>query len=175
LTFSARSRATTVSIDRSSAARRSWSTVIWISSSRPPLILTAAVPSTASRSVLRRSSAKVRSHFRRSSSSVSFSLSRSARRMIGSLDGSKRSSTGRSASRGRSSTSVFSRTSTPAMSMSVPQVNSRITSDWPERDTERTRFTFLMTPTTSSIGFVIRFSTSSGAAPGSSVRTVSVG
>ncbi len=59
--------------------------------------------------------------------------------------------------------------------MSVPQVNSRVTSDSPGRDTERTWRTFLMTLTASSMGLVTRFSTSSGAAPGRSVRTVSEG
>ena len=63
----------------------------------------------------------------------------------------------------------------PVRSMLVPHANSRITSDCPERDTERTWRTFLMMPTASSTGRVIRFSTSSGAAPGSSVRIVSVG
>ena len=71
--------------------------------------------------------------------------------------------------------SSFSRTSTLDMSMSVPQMNSRITSDWPERDTERTWRTFLMMPTASSIGLVSRFSISTGAAPVSSVRIVIVG
>ena len=59
--------------------------------------------------------------------------------------------------------------------MSVPQTNSSVTSDWPERDTERTWRTLRMMPTASSTGRVISFSISSGAAPGSSVRTVSVG
>ncbi len=59
--------------------------------------------------------------------------------------------------------------------MSVPQANSRMTSDWPERDTERTLRTLRMMPTASSIGRVTRVSSSSGAAPGRSVRTVSVG
>ena len=68
-----------------------------------------------------------------------------------------------------------SRTSIPAKSMSVPQVNSMITSDCPERDTERTERTLRTTPAASSTGREIRFSTSVGAAPGSSVRMVSVG
>ncbi len=59
--------------------------------------------------------------------------------------------------------------------MSVPHRNSIVTSDWPERDTERTTRTLRTTPTVSSIGFVIRFSISAGAAPVSSVRTVRVG
>ena len=50
--------------------------------------------------------------------------------------------------------------------MSVPQVNSMITSDWPERDTERTERTLRTTPAASSIGREIRFSISVGAAPG---------
>ena len=95
--------------------------------------------------------------------------------MTGSLDGSKRSSSGRFASSGSSSRSSFSRTSIPARSMSVPQTNSRITSDCPDRETERTWRTLRMIPTASSTGRVIRFSISSGAAPVSSVRTVSVG
>jgi hypothetical protein len=60
-------------------------------------------------------------------------------------------------------------------SMSVPQANSRITSLWPVRETERMRRRFLTTPTASSTGSVIRFSISAGAAPVYSVRTVSVG
>ena len=63
----------------------------------------------------------------------------------------------------------------PARSMSVPQANSRITSAWPARDTDRTERTLRMMPTDSSIGRVISVSSSSGAAPGRSVRTVSVG
>ncbi len=71
--------------------------------------------------------------------------------------------------------SSFSRTSTPAISMSVPHRNSSVTSDCPERDTERTSRTLRITPTVSSIGFVSRFSTSTGAAPVNSVRIVRVG
>ena len=48
-----------------------------------------------------------------------------------------------------------------------------ITSDWPERDTERTERTLRTTPAASSMGREIRFSISVGAAPGSSVRIVS--
>ena len=59
--------------------------------------------------------------------------------------------------------------------MSVPHANSRITSAWPARDTERTDLTFRMMPTDSSIGRVMSVSSSSGAAPGRSVRTVKVG
>ncbi len=59
--------------------------------------------------------------------------------------------------------------------MSVPQRNSSVTSDWPARDTERTSRTLRMMLTASSTGRVTRFSTSSGAAPGNSVRTVIVG
>jgi hydrophobic/amphiphilic exporter-1 (mainly G- bacteria), HAE1 family len=55
------------------------------------------------------------------------------------------------------------------------KVNSMITSDWPERDTERTERTLRTTPAASSIGREMRFSISVGAAPGSSVRIVSVG
>ena len=95
--------------------------------------------------------------------------------MTGSLEGSKRSSSGRVASTGSHSRSRRSRTSMPAKSMSVPQVNSMITSDWPERDTERTERTLRTTPAASSTGREIRFSISVGAAPGSSVRMVSVG
>jgi hypothetical protein len=95
--------------------------------------------------------------------------------MTGSVEGSKRSRIGRLASSGSCSRSIFSRTSMPARSMSVPQANSRITSAWPARETERTERTLRMIPTDSSIGRVISVSSSSGAAPGRSVRTVSVG
>ena len=50
-----------------------------------------------------------------------------------------------------------------------------VTSDCPERETDRTRRTLRTTPTASSIGLVRRFSTSTGAAPVNSVRTVTVG
>jgi hypothetical protein len=99
----------------------------------------------------------------------------STRRTIGSVDGLKRSSTGCSASSGRRRISSLSRTSRPAWSMSVPQANSRITSDWPVRETECSLRRFLTTPTASSIGSVISVSISAGAAPVYSVRTVSVG
>jgi hypothetical protein len=59
--------------------------------------------------------------------------------------------------------------------MSVPQENSTITSDCPERDTERTDRTLRTTPAASSTGREMRFSISEGAAPGSSVRMVTVG
>ncbi len=59
--------------------------------------------------------------------------------------------------------------------MLVPQANSRITSDWPVRETEWILRRFLTTPIASSTGCEIRFSISSGAAPSYSVRTVSVG
>ena len=95
--------------------------------------------------------------------------------MTGSLDGSKRSSSGRLASSGSCSRSSFSRTSMPARSMSVPHTNSSVTSDWPARDTERTWRTLRMMLTASSTGRVTSVSSSSGAAPGSSVRMVSVG
>ena len=95
--------------------------------------------------------------------------------MTGSLEGSKRSRIGRLAASGSSSRSSFSRTSMPERSMLVPQANSRMTSDWPDRDTERTLRTLRMIPTASSIGRVTSVSSSSGAAPGRSVRTVSVG
>ena len=63
----------------------------------------------------------------------------------------------------------------PARSMSVPQTNSSVTSDWPARDTERTTRTLRMMLTASSTGRDTSVSTSSGAAPGNSVRIVSVG
>ena len=59
--------------------------------------------------------------------------------------------------------------------MSVPQRNSSVTSDWPARETERTSRTLRMMLTASSMGRVTSVSTSSGAAPGSSVRIVIVG
>ena len=59
--------------------------------------------------------------------------------------------------------------------MSVPQANSSTTSLWPVRDTERSLRRFLTTPTACSTGSVISVSTSDGAAPMYSVRTVSVG
>ena len=69
--------------------------------------------------------------------------------MIGSDEGSKRSNNGRLASSGRNRRSSFSRTSTPATSMSVPHRNSRVTSDCPDRETERTSLTLRITPTAS--------------------------
>ncbi len=63
----------------------------------------------------------------------------------------------------------------PATSMSVPQRNSSVTSDWPARETERTSRTLRMMLTDSSTGRVTSVSSSSGAAPGSSVRIVMVG
>jgi hypothetical protein len=50
-----------------------------------------------------------------------------------------------------------------------------MTSETPARETLDTRCRPPMTPSVSSIGRLISFSTSSGAAPGYSVRTVSVG
>ncbi len=50
--------------------------------------------------------------------------------------------------------------------MDVFQVNSRMISDIPGLDTERTERSPLMTPTASSSGRVTKFSTSAGAASG---------
>ena len=61
------------------------------------------------------------------------------------------------------------------MSMSVPQPNSSVTSLRSGRDEETTRTTLLTTPTAFSMGRVIRFSISLGAAPSYSVRTFSDG
>ena len=69
---------------------------------------------------------------------------------MGSSDGSKRSTSGREASSGNSSASRRSRTSSTAKSISVPQANSRTTSDWPARETERTSRRFLTMPSASS-------------------------
>ncbi len=59
--------------------------------------------------------------------------------------------------------------------MSVSQVSSSTTSETPARLTLDRRVSPPMTPRASSIGRLMSFSTSSGAAPGYSVRTVSVG
>ena len=59
--------------------------------------------------------------------------------------------------------------------MSVPQPNSRVTSLRSGREEETTRTTLFTTPTPFSIGRVMRFSISPGAAPSYSVRTLSEG
>ena len=86
-------------------------------------------------------------------------------RMIGSVDGLKRNSNGLAASSGNCSVSSLSRTSSAAMSMSVPHANCRITSDSPVREIECTLRTFLTTPTASSTGSLTSVSISEGAAP----------
>jgi hypothetical protein len=82
----------------------------------------------------------------------------------GSLDGSKRSAAAAklrpAATAGRGA-----RTSIPAKSMSVPQVNSMITSDWPEAGETSLERTFAPRPPLLRQG-EIRFSISVGAAPG---------
>ena len=60
--------------------------------------------------------------------------------------------------------SIFSRTPSEAKSILVPQLNSVVTTDIPSLDIELMRFKLLTVPTASSIIFVIRVSTSSGAA-----------
>jgi hypothetical protein len=62
-----------------------------------------------------------------------------------------------------------------ASDIRLPQVNSRMTSLTPARLTLEIRRRPPITPSDSSMGRVTSFSTSSGAAPGYSVRTVSVG
>ena len=57
----------------------------------------------------------------------------------------------------------------------MSQVNSSTTSEMPARLTEEIRRRPPTTPSASSTGRETSFSTSSGAAPGYSVRTVSVG
>ncbi len=69
----------------------------------------------------------------------------------------------------------FSRTSSAAKSMLVPQPNSMVTSDTPARDRLVMRCTPETTATASSIGFVTRFSTSFGAACEYLFQTVRVG
>ncbi|MBA7660433.1 hypothetical protein ES703_68435 [subsurface metagenome] len=138
------------------------------SSSMPPLTCMDATPSRLSRRRLISSSASSRNPAR---SSLPCRLIR----MMGAREGSKRSSSGFSASRGRPTESSFSLISIPAKSMAVPQLNSRITSESPALDTEPTRTTPATIPTASSMGLVIRFSTSPGAAPGYSVLIVMVG
>ena len=140
----------------------------WISSSIPPLTFTAATPSRLSSSCLMSSS-----DIRRSA--VRLTSPETPTRMIGSRDGSNLSNTGFRASCGRLTRSSFSRTSSAAKSMFVPQPNSTTTSETPGREIELTFTTFGTTPTTPSTGSEIRRSTSTGAAPGYSVRTVSVG
>ena len=62
-----------------------------------------------------------------------------------------------------------------ASTIGVPQVNSKITSLTPARLMLLISLSPLTTPSASSIGRLMSFSTSSGAAPGYSVRTVRVG
>ena len=62
-----------------------------------------------------------------------------------------------------------------ACDIGVSQVNSRTTSLTPARLIEETRRRPPTTPSASSTGRLMSFSTSSGAAPGYSVRTVRVG
>ena len=59
--------------------------------------------------------------------------------------------------------------------MSVPQSNSTQTTDRPTPDTDRTRRTPVAPLSWDSRGRVTSTSTSSGARPGASVRTVTVG
>ena len=59
--------------------------------------------------------------------------------------------------------------------MSAPHSNSSVTSETPGRETEWIARSPFSTPTVSSIGRVIRFSTSAGAVSGNSVWTVRVG
>jgi hypothetical protein len=59
--------------------------------------------------------------------------------------------------------------------MSIDQSNSRVTSERPARDTDEEETRPETTPTACSTGRVTLRSTSSGAAPGTSVRTVRVG
>ena len=61
--------------------------------------------------------------------------------------------------------SIFSLTSVAAVSMFVPSTNLIITIDEFDEDVEETVSTLLTVPTAFSIGFVTRFSISSGPAP----------
>ena len=167
-TFSAARRFTTAGTERPRLATLRSSISTWISSSSPPLTSTAATPSTRSRFRCTSCSAIRRSRTRSS-------LPVRPKRRIGSSDGSKRRSVGRGASSGRRTTSSRSRTSSAAISMSVSQPNSSVTSLRSGREEDTTRATLFTTPTASSIGRVIRFSISLGAAPSYSVRTVSEG
>jgi len=147
----------------------------WISSSSPPLIFTAATPSCDSSDFLISSSANLLNWIRLLSlksevaalfsPELAFVFMDKLRRKIGSSDGLKRNRTGLLISSGSSRISSFSRTSNPAKPISVPQLNSRSTSDCPALDIELIFLTFFTTPMVSSIGLVSKFSISTGAAP----------
>jgi len=95
--------------------------------------------------------------------------------ITGSSDGSKRSTSGRSAVSGSSTWSSRSSVSWTASATVMSHWNSSTTSETPAREIEEIRSRPPMTPSASSSGRLISFSTSSGAAPGYSVRTVIVG
>ena len=86
-------------------------------------------------------------------------------------------SVGRPTVSGKASDSVdnFSETICRALYMSVPQSNSTHTTENPVVDDERTRRTSVAPLRAVSSGKVTIFSTSSGASPAASVRTVTVG
>ncbi len=86
--------------------------------------------------------------------------------MIGSSDGSKCRISGRSASSGRNTRSSFSSTSWVASDIGVSQANSSTTSETPARLMLLIFCSPPTTPSASSIGRPMSFSTSSGAAPG---------
>ncbi len=95
--------------------------------------------------------------------------------ITGSSGGSKRRINGRSASFGSRIRSSFSSESWTASVIEVSQVNSSTTSLTSARLMLDTRRSPPTTPSVSSTGRLMSFSTSSGAAPGYSVRTVIVG
>ncbi len=95
--------------------------------------------------------------------------------ITGSSDGSKRRISGRSACSGSRIRSSFSSESWIASDIGVSQLNSSTTSLTPARLMLDTRRSPPTTPSASSTGRLTSFSTSSGAAPGYSVRTVIVG
>ena len=82
---------------------------------------------------------------------------------------------GRSAESGSKTRSSFSSVSCTASDIGVSQANSSTTSETPARLMLLIRRRPPTTPSCSSIRRETSFSTSSGAAPGYSVRTVSVG
>ena len=96
-------------------------------------------------------------------------------RITGSWLGSYRRIVEGSTSRGSTVRSSFSRMSWVMSFIGVFQLNSRMTSLRPARLTDRMFTRLLRTARAPSMRRVIRSSTSAGAAPGYSVRTVTVG
>lgn len=159
--FSRRRASWMSSTDRPRARRRSWLTSTRISRTRPPETLTAATPGTRSSRGVTTSSARRRSSYPETPPPR-------PRNTTGRDPTSNRRTVGAPASRGRVAftRSTRWRTSATALSRLVPRTNSIPTTDEPSREAEITRRTWVRELTCSSMGRVIRASTSSGPAPG---------